>query len=232
MRPSLIPFQTHCFTDNLKSPGIESETSGSGVSERCGKFIKQGLNQSEKNTIVDTHNMLRNKVALGEEKRGRPGPQPNAANMMKLSWDGELATFAQLWVEQCTYGHDLCRDSERFQVGQNIHIGSKSIYLPGNLTDNILSFYNEVENFDSRNLDPFRFNDKSGHYSQLVWAETYLVGCGYVIFQVNVWTKYVLVCNYGSAGNYEGASVYKVGRPGSGCERGTGQDTYYKGLCT
>nr|CAD7196128.1 unnamed protein product [Timema douglasi] len=187
-----------------------------GVSERCGTFIKQGLNQSEKNTIVDTHNMLRNKVAMGEEKRGRPGPQPYAANMMKLSWDGELATFAQTWVEQCTYGHDLCRNSERFQVGQNIHIGSKSIDLPGNLTDNILSFYNEVENFYSSNLDPFRFNDKSGHYSQLVWAETYLVGCGYVIFQENVWIKYMLVCNYGPAGNYEGASVYKVGRPGSG----------------
>nr|CAD7438614.1 unnamed protein product [Timema bartmani] len=200
-----LPFLPTCFgRRRLSNVGaVEQASHDVGVSERCGKFIKRGLDQSEKKSIVHIHNMLRNKVAMGEEKRGRPGPQPSAANMMKMSWDGELATIAQIWAEQCLYGHDLCRNSGRFQVGQNIHLGSKSIYIAENITDGILSFYNEVDNFNNNNVDPFRFNVKSGHYSQLVWADTFLVGCGYIIFQESHWTKYLLVCNYGSAGNYE-----------------------------
>nr|CAD7425472.1 unnamed protein product [Timema monikensis] len=193
----------------------------SGVSERCGKLIKQGLDQSEKNSIVDTHNMLRNKVALGEEKKGRPGPQPPAANMMKLSWDEELATIAQIWAEQCTYGHDLCRNSEWKTI-----LGETTLSTPDRDSNLDLSVIDSLVHCESSTLDHAateacfykmvfhfsptkKFNDKSGHYSQLVWAETSLVGCGYIIFQENVWIKYMLVCNYGSAGNYEGASVYK-----------------------
>lgn len=34
-----------------------------------------------KTAIVDAHNQFRSIVALGNEKRGNPGPQPQAANM-------------------------------------------------------------------------------------------------------------------------------------------------------
>ena len=35
-------------------------------------------------TILDTHNQLRARLARGEEARGSPGPQPPAADMRKM----------------------------------------------------------------------------------------------------------------------------------------------------
>ena len=44
----------------------------------------QGLEADEKKQALDLHNKLRAKIARGDEIRGRPGPQPNAANMMQM----------------------------------------------------------------------------------------------------------------------------------------------------
>ncbi len=55
------------------------------------------------------HNKLRAAVARGDERRGGGGGgggQPEAANMMSLEWDPELAMVAQRWADQCTFGHD------------------------------------------------------------------------------------------------------------------------------
>ena len=42
------------------------------------------LSKEEKNVIVNEHNMYRNRVKNGKEKRGNPGPQPGTKNMEKL----------------------------------------------------------------------------------------------------------------------------------------------------
>jgi hypothetical protein len=39
---------------------------------------------ADKQAVVDAHNKLRRKVAKGQESRGNPGPQPSAANMLKI----------------------------------------------------------------------------------------------------------------------------------------------------
>jgi hypothetical protein len=39
---------------------------------------------ADKQTIVDKHNKLRRRVALGLETLGNPGPQPGAANMREI----------------------------------------------------------------------------------------------------------------------------------------------------
>jgi len=39
------------------------------------------LSDAAKKEIIDAHNEYRSKVALGNELRGNPGPQPKAANM-------------------------------------------------------------------------------------------------------------------------------------------------------
>jgi hypothetical protein len=56
-----------------------------GFGRNCGKPIFSGVrNNADKQTIVDAHNNLRRQVAQGRESRGRPGPQPPAANMRKM----------------------------------------------------------------------------------------------------------------------------------------------------
>lgn len=59
---------------------------------------------------MDAHNTLRNFVASGNEKRGKPGPQPPAANMRALEWNSELTLVAERWAAQCLYANDICRD--------------------------------------------------------------------------------------------------------------------------
>lgn len=95
---------------------------------------------------------------------------------------------------------------------------------------------------------------KVGHYTQIVWAETYKIGCGYIMYKKGkkfnkVWYQMnrkfviiilkrtisceiilsifkVLVCNYGPGGNEAGGSMYKIGRAGSLCSNGS-----ENGLC-
>ena len=47
-------------------------------------MIKGNLTEDEKLLVMDLHNKKRMLIANGLEKRGDPGPQPPAANMMEL----------------------------------------------------------------------------------------------------------------------------------------------------
>ena len=53
-----------------------------GFGSKCGgSVLGSGLSQAEKDEILRVHNELRSKLASGLENRGRPGPQPSAADM-------------------------------------------------------------------------------------------------------------------------------------------------------
>ncbi|XP_064074791.1 venom allergen 3-like [Vanessa tameamea] len=71
--------------------------------------------------ILDIINRIRSKVAAGTAK-GKDGINlPKGYGIYRLNWDEELATFAQVWANQCILKSDLCRDSKRFpKVGQTL----------------------------------------------------------------------------------------------------------------
>lgn len=75
----------------------------------------------------------------------------------------------------------------------------------------------------------------TGHYTQVAWAETYLVGAGFVLFHDSSnrqWPyKKMYVINYGPAGNMQSAAMYRIGQPASQCPPGTEEDVKYPGLC-
>ena len=53
-----------------------------------GAPLARGVTEKEKLEILDIHNKLRSKMAVGDERRGRPGPQPGASDMkIMVSWD-------------------------------------------------------------------------------------------------------------------------------------------------
>jgi len=190
--------------------------------EYCLSPLCSGVDAATQQQIVDLHNELRRKVAKGLEKRGNPGPQPPASNMREFIWDEELATIAQRWTNQCLDIHDTCRDVGSFFVGQNLEL-SLSITGSTECTQDwakiLTDMYNKVVGFNKNHISPFKYDDyNTGFYTQIAWADTYKVGCGFTAFtRGDGIYRSLYVCNYGPNGNYEGGNMYKIGGPCTEC---------------
>ncbi|XP_066581947.1 venom allergen 3-like [Prorops nasuta] len=148
----------------------------------CHKIIRRGLKPDEISVLLKKHNQLRAFVASGQELRGSPGPQPAAAHMPELIWDNEIARVAQVWADQCSYGHDECRDVKRFQVGQNIYEMMSDYREKADLSWFVQDWYDEVTLFNNSKVENFSGDDLEniGHYTQMVWGKTKRLGCGII----------------------------------------------------
>ncbi|KAK8735389.1 hypothetical protein OTU49_005363, partial [Cherax quadricarinatus] len=125
-----------------------------------------GLTCQDKETILEIHNSLRQKVSMGHVRN-----QPPALNMRAMVWDEELATVAQRWADQCMPGHDRARNVARFPVGQNVAAAWTYDRDEGDTPDfatQVEAWFNEVNQygFSKGSVDPFRFNKATGHYTQ------------------------------------------------------------------
>jgi len=187
------------------------------------------MTNAGKAATLAKHNELRRRVAKGEE----PG-QPGAGDMRELVWDEELEAIAQRWADQCTFEHDERRSRTMLDgtgIGQNLYISSDSSEIDQDgldaAVDSIVQdWYNEVGVFDSSNINPFAFSQATGHYTQLVWAETDKLGCANVYFNDTSHPslpiyKYLVVCNYAIGGNILGSSIYSQGPACSSCPSST-----------
>jgi hypothetical protein len=82
------------------------------------------------------------------------------------------------------------------------------------------------------NVEICRFSVVTGHYSQMIWADTNRVGCGFTSYRDNGTLETNLyVCNYGPAGNFIGLPSYKVGRPCSQCPTNSACGSRFTHLC-
>ncbi|KAJ8894318.1 hypothetical protein PR048_006938 [Dryococelus australis] len=122
----------------------------------------------------------------------------------------------------------------RFTVGQNIFAVIASKLISFNMTQPLWSWFNEVQYFNKSSISPFVYLEKAGHYTQVAWANSYYLGCGYIAYTnsstKNVW--HTMVCNYGPAGNYVGGNMYNTtGEPCTACSSGSGCSAEYEGLC-
>ncbi|XP_060524397.1 venom allergen 5-like [Cylas formicarius] len=168
-----------------------------------------GVTSKEKTYILEKHNGLRLLIA-----RGKLEGQPRGINLKRMKWDDYLAAAAQNIANTCHYAHADVSDS-RWQVGQNIFNSKSTNFVKGaNWTAAIYSWWNEHEVYHY----PNGFSYSTAHYTQMAWANTDHVGCGYTHYpihdgQYNYQKFYV--CNYGPAGNYDWAP-YKTGN--SGCQ--------------
>ncbi|EDX13105.1 scoloptoxin SSD552 [Drosophila simulans] len=196
-----------------------------GVAFACnGKIIASGITAEERSIILQEHNRLRQIVATGRY----PG-QPGAENMREIVWDDELAARAQKWADNCQFRHDPHRTINRFTMGQNLAIIWSTAPLDaddGDFPSRIQSWFNEVQKYSFGDA----WSPKTGHYSQLVWGETSLVGCGYAEYKDTSKYNKLYVCNYGPGGNVVGYNPYEVGKP-SCSTYGMKPSSRYQGLC-
>ncbi|XP_011498370.1 PREDICTED: venom allergen 5.01-like [Ceratosolen solmsi marchali] len=190
-------------------------------------LIRSGVSCQDKRNILDEHNRLRQLVALGQI-RG----QPPAKLMMEIIWDDELAAVAQRWASHCNENHDNARNVRRFAVGQNIArtwttrrpIGSYD--SEPDWRPQISAWFSEVQYYRSG------YSSITGHYTQVVWGTTFLIGCGYSFYYdpLRGYTKNY-VCNYGPSGNILGYKPYPFGWPECN-SYGVNYSNRYSGLCS
>ncbi|NXG15349.1 GLIP1 protein, partial [Grallaria varia] len=143
---------------------------------------------------VQTHNRFRSEV------------NPPASNMLYMTWDPDLAKTAKGWARKCQSRHNThLREPGRAHpkftpVGENLWTGSLPAFSAKRA---ITSWYSEVAYYT---YDTNSCSNICGHYTQVVWATSYKVGCA-VHFCPRVADSSItnaghFICNYGPAGNY------------------------------
>ncbi|XP_050041892.1 scoloptoxin SSD976-like [Dermacentor andersoni] len=185
----------------------------------------------ERRLILETHDHYRSTVALGN----LPGFPP-AADMRKLEWDDELASVAQAKAEQCTDPngdayHDRMADrfTTRFnRTGQNLAWRGRNFpFKSSDWAGRIKSWFVEYVDYPPVNVSRYMAGPQTmvGHFTQVVWAKTGYVGCGFIeygnVLSTNLTNMQYYVCNYAVTGNTWNKPVYRAGKTCSACPNGT-----------
>ncbi|KAI8494963.1 Cysteine-rich secretory protein 2 [Branchiostoma belcheri] len=157
---------------------------------------------------------------LGHHNFLRRTTVPTPANMLPLVWNDQLADQAQEWALNCSIEHGYpARPNSTFgtHVGQNIWPISTARF---NLTEVVQSWYDEIDFYNWEETKCYPPPDgMCTHYTQVVWASTTAVGCGY---QHCPNGQSIVVCNYGPQGNLANTRPYLAGPPCSQCPSGDG----------
>ena len=141
--------------------------------------------------------------------------------MLEMSWDDELEAIAQRWTDQCEFGHDKIRGVKRFPVGQNSFVAMGNSEGTLSALKGVEVWYNEVSKLPNSMAAKFNGSLSAGHYTQMVYAESFKIGCGLTVFKGPKWGAHkFLACNYGRHGNVFGREIYTVGEACSKCSSG------------
>merc|ERR1719233_1321466 len=153
-----------------------------------------------------------------------------ASNMKLMRWNPVLAEMGQTWADTCKWGHGQPSGVKApyNPLGQNLWAGMNEP-LSGAVSD----WYNEKKDYDY-NTNTCESGKMCGHYTQVVWADTDEVGCGFAhcpnLVNAAMQNADYLVCNYGPAGNYIGEKPFQKGSACTACPSGYSECT--DGLCS
>ncbi|XP_031767327.2 uncharacterized protein LOC113515585 isoform X2 [Galleria mellonella] len=208
-----------------------------GPSARCTGYMGAQLSAEEKARIIARLNRRRHEAARGQLRR-----MPPAGNMLKLRWVEELAREAQRWADQCRpptspEEQDACRDLYSTSVGQCV--ASVVGEAPGLRVESMIDMWYMQNVLYKGNVTSYiaptaNFSSYSD-FAQIVWAHTYMVGCGRSRFMVprNGRLRSVerLVCNFAPRGPTVGRAVWMPAVPASACPPRSLPDVNIPGLC-
>ncbi|KAJ8921931.1 hypothetical protein NQ315_008565 [Exocentrus adspersus] len=168
-----------------------------------------GVTEKDKSTILNKHNALRKLIANGQVEN-----QPRGVNLKRMIWDDYLAGQAQNIANMCKFKHSPVSDA-RWSVGQNLYIQPTIGVQKGTDWNAAVQWWFDEHPMYTYTTD-YQFDEKTGHYTQVVWANTSHVGCGYTYYPDGDRNEKLYVCNYGPGGNVDHGLIYKVGD--HGCE--------------
>ncbi|XP_076653426.1 venom allergen 5-like [Halictus rubicundus] len=182
-----------------------------------------GLTCKDKQDILDTHNELRQFMAV----RFQPG-QPQAANMREMFWDDKLANDAQRFANLCPDAYSGSEHDDRFPVSQLMGkawakteqpYGDKQMW-----PIHIYKWFSLVHKYTGI------YKSEVSPFIQVVWADTYLVGCGYSnYYSPKSGYQKRHICNYGPGFKTDGKPY--ISGPPNCSSYGMTDSSRYWGLC-
>lgn len=205
------------------------------LNQRSTVRVKTELTQNDIKEIIEAHNDLRNQVAMGKTSKGNSLSQ--AGNMLQVYWSSKIAKGAQEWANRCAMNHSP-RGQYTFNskgLGENIAFrGFSGNESSSPFTQFVNDWFNEINDYNG-NVGNFQNTGGPviGHFTQVSWAESYLIGCGYCKTNKGGMTEEYLVCQYYNQGNYIGQPIYQV-KNGNQCQCPHGyacKNKDYQGLC-
>ncbi|XP_068089321.1 allurin-like [Hyperolius riggenbachi] len=189
-----------------RKPSFKKSSESSESSEEEDKvncWIK--ANQDE---IVNLHNLERSKV------------KPEASDMRKVSWCKDAARNAQRVANECSDDHS--HPGKRYikkpifeNCGENYYFSSVKVTWDCPLR----SWCKEKDDFIYG--EGPRGGAITGHYTQVVWSDSYLIGCAYAECE-NLDYPHFYVCHYCPAGN-SGTKDKKPYAKGKSCSKCKGR---------
>ena len=187
-----------------------------GLSESGTILQSIELSDEDKQFLLDEHNRLRRAT------------KPAASNMLEMVWDPKVAAIARDYSRLCDFEHSprgMRKTVDFPELGENIFITSKVEISNREVSEGVQLWFDEIEDYSFQE-NSCAAGKVCGHYTQIVWANSYAVGCGITSCEdvpvpgSNYPTASLLVCNYGPAGNFQGVSPYTSGSPCSACPSG------------
>lgn len=197
---------------NINAPKYDIKKAGK---VRRGKVLaKLTLTRAMRGAIIKAHN------------RARSITKPTASNMLRITWDNALARTAVGYTRKCIYEHNPDPTHTRFgYIGENLFI-STGLPFNAKLLDHAVRAWDQEKTVYNYYKDSCRKGNICGHYTQIVWADTFKIGCGVTrCGGINVrgrrWKNAILfACNYGPGGNYDGTKPYERGVKCKNCATG------------
>lgn len=107
---------------------------------------------------------------------------------VQLIWSDVLERSAKAWANSCPEGHSFGNH------GENMFWAS--YYMPP--ADVVKFWYEEEKKYDYSRPG---FSVYTGHFSQVIWKSTQLMGCGFYD-KCSGEMPYIWVCHYFPPGNY------------------------------
>jgi len=176
-------------TSTSSSGSMAGSTSSSGSTSGSTSSGSMGNGEpAAMNGMTAAHNVVRANV----------NPAPSSP-MPPLTWSSEVAAVAQAHADKCVFEHSTN------SYGENIYATSGS----STPQDVLNSWASEVADYDYASDS---CSGVCGHYTQVVWADSLLLGCAVTKctenspFGSGPWEFWV--CNYDPPGNYSGQKPY------------------------
>jgi pathogenesis-related protein 1 len=150
--------------------------------------IGSRLSSAEIEKILTLHNKVRADVGVAQ-----------------LIWSADLAIYAQEWADNlvatnCDLEHRPRSGKWEQKYGENLFMGGSGYY---DVTSAVKYWEEEKRHYNGQAIDNNNQN-RSSHYTQLVWGKTKQIGCAKVVCKANI----IVVCNYDPPGNMLGQKPY------------------------